>query len=156
MTRLKKRRSGKHRTEDQKKSVAGRRRAKKAEKPAAVDAQPIAKDKLSPEQKAAYKKSLQPVQSSRRNRSAATKMVKNDRAEKENRKTPVSPVKATGKTRSAGSRRVAVSKAIAHTYKKNKGGGKNEPKPVASKKAGKGFAPWNKNKFKKKGIKGEE
>ena len=66
---------------------------------------------------------------------------------------PAAAAKSTGKTRSAGARRVAVGRAVANTFKKKvavkkkETPGKDAP---ASKKAGKGFAPWNKNKFKKR------
>ena len=59
--------------------------------------------------------------------------------------------KKTGKTRSAGARRVAVAKSIAKNSKTNKQVAK--PKKEADgeeRPAKKGFAPWNKNKRRKK------
>src|SRR5450432_4056311 len=112
MTRIKKRRTGKKRTADQKRMVAGRKRAHAAEKTEPPKVQGHTTEIISAEKKAAYKKSLQPTQSNRRNRSSKKvkpeKTVSNEfRGKSENKNTGV-PGKTTGKTRSAGSRRIAV------------------------------------------------
>jgi len=60
--------------------------------------------------------------------------------------------RTSGKTRSAGARRVAVSKIVANTNKQNaatRKPGDEKAKPAAGKKTGKGFAPWNKRKPRK-------
>jgi hypothetical protein len=123
MTRIKKRRSGKKRTKDRKKVSAGRRGAR------AIKKEIIAKQKKE-----------NPVQ-------PAT-------PETEPGKTQSSAKKTTGKTRSAGARRIAVAKSVAADGRGAKAGkkipvakkeGSSEEKPVK-----KGFAPWNKNKFRKK------
>ena len=159
MTRIKKRRTGKKRTADQKRMAAGRKRAGAAEKTELTKEQGHANEIISAEKKAAYKKSLQPVQSNRRNRSSKKdkpeKAVNNDhRAKPANNHVAISG-KTTGKTRTAGSRRVAVAKSVVSNFKS-----KNTHKKVfppkkeinanAEGKPSKGFAPWNKNKFKRK------
>ncbi len=120
MTRIKKRRSGTKRTSDRKKASAGRRGAR------AVKKEMIAKEKKD-----------------RPGKPGAANEATNK---------PNSDIKKTGgKTRSAGSRRIAAAKNIATANKKA------DKKPIAAKKqnegeerpAKKGFAPWNKNKFKR-------
>jgi|GEM_PF-1090831 len=154
MTRIKKRRSGKNRTEDQKKSAAGKRRARKAENAAPAKVQGP-KPVITPEQKAAYKKSFQPAPAGRRGRVSASKAVPGKKLHNDvpNDHKTAAPAKATGKTRSAGARRVAVAKSIAGSNSKKSAG----KKPVAAKKEAtgegkpaKGFAPWNKGKFRSK------
>ncbi|MEO6314607.1 MAG: hypothetical protein ABIU63_17585, partial [Chitinophagaceae bacterium] len=84
---------------------------------------------------------------------AKDKKELNEKAAPVNGDNAAAPVKATGKTRSAGARRIAVSKSVVGSFKKKaapkKDASVKKAGPV-SKKAGKGFAPWNKNKFKKK------
>ena len=122
---------------------------------------------LTAEQKAAYKKSFQPAQAGRRNRAASKgtfnkKEDSNFKSKPDNKKPPAAGKtsgkttgKTTGKTRSAGARRIAVAKSVAGNgkviHKKT-----TPPKTAAPAegKSSKGFAPWNKNKFKKK-FKGE-
>jgi len=67
-------------------------------------------------------------------------------------KQPGLPAKASGKTRSAGSRRVAVGRSVVNTGNKKPVSKKaaSPEKEKEAKKPGKGFAPWNKNKFNKK------
>jgi hypothetical protein len=164
MTRIKKRRTGKKRTADQKKLSAGRRKGKATEQPAVDKEQTSPKNILTAEQKAAYKKSLQPVQSSRRNRSSKNNLpaqkAKTDFTNKQdNYKTGLSG-KRTGKTRSAGSRRIAVAKSVATNFKntvahKKVFPQKKEINVSAEGKPRKGFAPWNKNKFKRKNKQAE-
>jgi hypothetical protein len=159
MTRIKKRRTGKKRTADQKRMVAGRKRARVAEKTEPPKVQGHTTEIISAEKKAAYKKSLQPAQSNRRNRSSKKvkpeKTVSNEfRGKSENKNTGV-PGKATGKTRSAGSRRIAVAKSVVSNFKskvtqKKAFPPKKEVNTNAERKPSKGFAPWNKNKFKRK------
>jgi len=123
MTRIKKRRSGKKRTKDRKKVSAGRRGAR------AIKKEIIAKVKKEG-------------------------VVKPPTIETEPGKTQNGPKKTPGKTRSAGARRLAVARSVAgdtsgkKPAKKitaTKKDSKGEEKPVK-----KGFAPWNKNKFKKR------
>ena len=159
MTRIKKRRSGKNRTADQKRSAAGKRRARTAEKPDLnkdKEHEP-AKATITPEKKAAYKKSFQPVQSSRRNRSTKKEIAEKNttagfKVKPGSRNAAVAP-KTTGKTRSAGARRIAVAKSVATNFK-NKGTHKKvflpKKEETGEAKSPKGFAPWNKNKFKGK------
>jgi len=123
MTRIKKRRSGKKRTKDKKKISAGRRGAR------AIKKEIIAKEKKE-------------------------KPDKITAIETAPGKIPGSPKKTTGKTRSAGARRIAVARSVAGDAGGQKTGKKiaapkkessDEEKPVK-----KGFAPWSKNKFKKR------
>ena len=153
MTRIKKRRTGKKRTADQKRLAAGRKRGRAAENTAPAS-EPVRKEMISAAEKAAYKKSFQPEQSNRRSRSskkeADARRTGNDLngPQKNEART-----KSTGKTRSAGSRRVAVAKAVA-TNAKGKPAYKKAFTPkkeiTGEEKSPKGFAPWNKNKTRKK------
>ncbi len=124
MTRIKKRRSGKKRTADRRKASAGRRGR------AAKNAD-VAKEKKEGTENSAVKElSL-------------------------GKKEPVTQ-KTSGKARSAGARRVAVAKSVANVFKP-----KAAVKKITATGAGeettekpaKGFAPWNKNKFKPKNKK---
>ncbi len=161
MTRIKKRRSGKKKTSDQQRSTAGRRKARSAEKAASM---PKEQDVANETTKKApsHKKKFASANAGRRGARAAEKGAS---AFKERRaadgvkakKSPLeketnAPVKATGKTRSAGSRRVAVSRSVANTFKKKVVNKTENPgkKNVPPKKTSKGFAPWSKNKFKRK------
>ncbi len=151
MTRIKKRRTGKKRTTDQLRKAAGRRKSRAVAKEETVKDQ-LPKTEPTAAQKAAYKKSFQPAQSNRRNRSSQKeKPVKNIQAD--NKKQSFANAASTGKTRSAGSRRVAVAKSVASNNNNKPSPKKNlSPKKEgeAEKKPSKGFAPWNKNKFRKK------
>jgi len=154
MTRIKKRRTGKKRTTDQKRLAAGRKKGRTATN-AAPASEPARKENISAEEKAAYKKSFQPVQSGRRNRTA-----KKDAADKHpgsntgGNKKNEAQLPSTGKTRTAGSRRIAVAKSIATNAKAKPAHKKSfvsKKETPGEEKSPKGFAPWNKNKFKKKG-----
>jgi hypothetical protein len=164
MTRIKKRRSGKKKTSDQQKSAAGKRRARSAEKTASL---PVEQDATSePVSKKAlpHKKKYKAPIAGRRGGRAAEKAAaiykeqhtKDNTTEKKPLpyKKPTEPGKQTGKTRSAGSRRIAVAKSVATSFKGKPANKKSiAPKKETSSegKPAKGFAPWNKNrKFKKK------
>jgi len=155
MTRIKKRRTGKKRTADQKRLTAGRKRGRAAANTAPAG-EPPRKETISAEEKAAYKKSFQPEQSGRRNRSSKKDAdVRKAGGDLSGHQKNEVPAKATGKTRSAGSRRVAVAKSVA-TNAKGKPAYKKAFTPkkeiTGEEKSPRGFAPWNKNKARKKGL----
>lgn len=120
MTRIKKRRSGKKRTKDRKKVTAGRRGAR------AVKKEIITKAKKEASPKPAINET---IVGKKAHVSAGT----------------------TGKTRSAGARRIAAAKSVVKGDKTDKTVTKAKKQHDGEERpAKKGFAPWNKNKFRKR------
>ena len=132
MTRIKKRRSGKNKTADQQRSAAGRRRARTAAT-APLTAEEKKADAIANAKSPAPKKK-KPVPGGRRGaRNEAGANSKKNIANEAKAVQPAGqpgkgagPAKSPGKTRSAGARRVTVSRAVANTFKKPAAGNKKE------------------------------
>jgi hypothetical protein len=165
MTRIKKRRSGKKKTSDQQRSAAGKRRARSAANAAPAPKEQDAANEPTAKKTISYKKKFKAFAGGRRGARAVQKEAVakekkfTDKLEAKKEKTLLGgksfaePAKSTGKTRSAGSRRIAAAKSVATNFKGKLNNKKILPQKkeaAAEGKAPKGFAPWNKNKFKRK------